>query len=293
MAEFGRLPVEVRPDRHRDPAGTRPAQVARDGGLFQAAPLPSRQPDSQHPYRQGGAHRSGARVYGVGEGGGRPPVPRCGRWPRRRLRWLADQLRVEHELHARRVRQRRHLPRAVGLRRGGRGAPHDRLGERTRGGGLPLRAGLQRAGRLELRRHEERAHDGARRVRAAHLRPHRDVQHGDRAQRARGVSRLAAGARHGAEPLQHGLPAAAAALHGREPVLGDLREAASHRQDARRGARRPAGARRGPVRHLLLQLLALPVDSRQLGDQAAVPGDADSPPWREARDSGGPRRHHL
>jgi hypothetical protein len=84
----------------------------------------------------------------AGEGGGRPPVPRRGRRPRRRLRRLADQLRVEHELHARGVRQRRRLPRAVGLRRGGRGAPDDRLGERTRGGGLPLRAGLQRARRL-------------------------------------------------------------------------------------------------------------------------------------------------
>ena len=49
--------------------------------------------------------------------------------------------------------------------------------------------------------------------------------------------------------------------------------------------RRPRGSaepRRVDVGHLLLQLLAVPVDSRQLGDQAAVPGDADPP----ARTSG-------
>ena len=51
---------------------------------------------------------------------------------------------------------------------------------------------------------------------------YRDVTH---AQRARELSRRAAGARHGDEPVQRRLPAARAARHGREPVLGDLREA--------------------------------------------------------------------
>ena len=36
------------------------------------------------------------------------------------------------------------------------------------------------------------------------------------------------------------------------------------------------------VGHVLLQLLAVPVDPRQLGDQAAVPGDADPPAERAA-----------
>ncbi len=41
-----------------------------------------------------------------------------------------------------------------------------------------------------------------------------------------GVPRRAAGARHGAQPVQRRLPAARAAQHGREPVLGDLHQAA-------------------------------------------------------------------
>ena len=49
--------------------------------------------------------------------------------------------------------------------------------------------------------------------------------------------------------------------------------------------RGPGGSpepRRAAVGHLLLQLLAVPVDSGQLGDQAAVPGDADPSAGREA-----------
>jgi arginine decarboxylase len=45
--------------------------------------------------------------------------------------------------------------------------------------------------------------------------------------------------------------------------------------------------------HLFLQFLAVSVDSRQLGDQAAVPGDADPPPQRKAGRPRRPRRHHL
>ena len=117
---------------------------------------------------------------------------------------------------------------------------------------------------------------------AADRRPGRDLQQRQRAQRARGVSRRAAGARHGAQPVQRRLPAARAAQHGREPVLGDLHQAPEDRPDDGRSAGRPAEPRRAAVRHLLLQLLALPVDSRQLGDQAALPGDADPPAEREA-----------
>ena len=46
--------------------------------------------------------------------------------------------------------------------------------------------------------------------------------------------------------------------------------------DDGRGARGPAEPGRAAVGHLLLQLLAVPVDPRQLGHQAALPGDADS-----------------
>ena len=47
-------------------------------------------------------------------------------------------------------------------------------------------------------------------------------------------------------------------------------------------ARRSAGARRAALGHLLLQLLAVPVDARQLGDQAAVSRDADPSAERAA-----------
>ena len=53
---------------------------------------------------------------------------------------------------------------------------------------------------------------------------------------ARGLPRRAAGARHGAEPVQHRLPAARPAEHGGEPLLGDLHQAPAHRPDDGGGA---------------------------------------------------------
>ena len=70
-------------------------------------------------------------------------------------------------------------------------------------------------------------------------------------------------------------------------LLGHLREAAAADPAAGRGAGGSPEPRRDAGRHLLLQLLAVPVDARQLGDQAAVPGDAD-PPARTSR-----RRSHA
>ena len=102
-----------------------------------------------------------------------------------------------------------------------------------------------------------------------------------------------AGARHGDEPVLGRLSPARAALPCREPVLGDLREAAEARAADGRSARGPAGARRVAVGHVLLQLLAVPVDSRQLGDQAAVPDHADPPAERAADAARRARRHHL
>ena len=100
----------------------------------------------------------------------------------------------------------------------------------------------------------------------------RDLQQRHRPERARGVPRRAAGARHGAEPVQRRLPAARAAEPGRDAVLGHLREAAADRAADGRSARGPAEPGRAALGHVLLQLLALPVDPGQLGDQAAVPG---------------------
>ena len=73
-----------------------------------------------------------------------------------------------------------------------------------------------------------------------------------------------------------------AAIAGREALLGDLHEAAEAGEDDGRGAGGSAAPRRVAVGHLLLQLLAVPVGARQLGDQAALSRHADPP----ARTSG-------
>ncbi len=71
------------------------------------------------------------------------------------------------------------------------------------------------------------------------------------------------------------------------------REAAQARPADGRGAGRSAGPRRHARRHVLLQLLAVPVDPRLVGDQAALPGDADPPAERAADAPGRARRHHV
>ncbi len=87
---------------------------------------------------------------------------------------------------------------------------------------------------------------------------------------------------------------ARAALHGREPVLGDLREAAeAGRRRWTTSPRSSQGLDAIALGHLLLQLLAVPVDARQLGHQAAVPDHADPPARRAADAARRARRHHL
>ena len=90
-----------------------------------------------------------ARIYVdlVKQGAGLQ-VPRRGRRPGRGLRRLADQLRVERQLHPAGIRQRRGLPHPERLRRRRGAAPDDPLRERPGHRGLPQRAGVQRAGRL-------------------------------------------------------------------------------------------------------------------------------------------------
>ena len=100
-----------------------------------------------------GALNEAARVYTeLAKLGRRPSVHRR-RWRSRRgLRRLPDELRIEHELHARGIRQRRRLPHSDGVRRGGREPSDHRLRERAGGGRLPQHAGLQRPRRVGLRR---------------------------------------------------------------------------------------------------------------------------------------------
>ena len=75
-------------------------------------------------------------------------------------------------------------------------------------------------------RRRRRADDGDAGHGAAAHRPDRDLRRPDAEERARELSRRAAGARHGDEPVLRRLPAARAAVAGREPLLGDLRQAA-------------------------------------------------------------------
>ena len=141
---------------------------------------------------------------------------------------------------------------------------------------------------------EELPQNGTRRgPRAAARRPEGDVSEPDGAQRARELPRRAAGARHGAQPLQRRLSAARTAVPGRDVLLGDLQQAPQARPADGRGARGPAGPRRHAGRHVLLQFLAVPVDSGLVGDQAALPDDADPPAERGADAPGRARRHHL
>ena len=144
LAELRRLPIEVR--AHGGGSAARPQRAARcrHGGLPQAPALPPWQPDPEHPDRQGRAERSGAHLCRAREGGRRAAVPGRRRRSRRRLRRLADQLRVERQLHARGICKRRRLSHPDGVRRRGREASDDRVGERPRHRRVPQRAGLQR-----------------------------------------------------------------------------------------------------------------------------------------------------
>ena len=146
-----RLPLQVRPDADRGAGGRRVPQAARHGRLPAAGPLPPRQPDHQHPQHQERPDRGGPRLRRAAPRRRRRHVPRRRRRPRHRLRRLADRLRVVGQLHAAGVRQRRRLPHQERLRRGRRAAPDHHLRVGPGRGRLPQRAGLRRAGRLQLR----------------------------------------------------------------------------------------------------------------------------------------------
>ena len=156
------------------------------------------------------------------------------------------------------------------VRRGEGAASDDRLGERPGDRRPSQRAGVQRARRLRLRRRVD-ADSAATPDMEQPLIDLIETYDGLTSQkRARELSRRAAGARHGDEPVLGRLPAARSAVAGRESLLGDLPQAAEARAGDGRGARGSAEPRRVAVGHLLLQLLAVSVDPRQLGDQAAV-----------------------
>ena len=119
----GGYPVEVRPDRRGDPAGPRGTEGPRHGGLLSAAPLSPRQPDPQYPYRQSRVERGGTGVRRAGQGGRGPEIPGRRRRPRRGLRRIADQFRVERELHPSGICERRRVSPPDRVRRGQGAAP--------------------------------------------------------------------------------------------------------------------------------------------------------------------------
>ncbi|MGC4085536.1 MAG: hypothetical protein QM736_26285 [Vicinamibacterales bacterium] len=140
----------------------------------------------EHPHHQRRAQRSGAHLRGAAQGRRRPRVHGRRRRPRCRLRRLADELRVEPELHARGVRQRRRLPPADGVRRSQRAAPDNHLREWTSGRRVSQHARVQRARRVGVRRERQ----GCRQtptpeMRAAADRPDGDLQQPHRQERAR------------------------------------------------------------------------------------------------------------
>ena len=140
------------------------------------------------------------------------------------------------------IRQRRRLSHPDGLRRGGRAASDDRLRERPRDRRVPQRARVQRARRVRLRRRARARPTATDDMEQPLVDLHRDATATSvDAQRARELSRRAAGARHGDQPVHRRLPVARAALPGREPVLGDLRQAAE--AGAADGAKCPRSCR--------------------------------------------------
>ena len=141
--------------------------------------------------------------------------------------------------------------------------PHPTIVSRDRPGGrrLSQRAGLQRARRVGLRRRD--AADSRRSTSSSSRSIDLiETYHNLTAQeRARELPRRAAGARHGAEPVQRRLPAARAARAWPRTLFWAIcRKLQQHRAADGRRARGAAEPRRVALGHLLLQLLAVPVD---------------------------------
>ena len=119
-------------------------RARRPARLLRAAALPPRLADLGDPRRQERAARGRALLRRGLQAGRAAQVPRRRRRSRRRLRRLADQLRVVDELHDAGVRERRRVRAAGDLRRGRRPAPDHRHRVGPRGRRAPLGAGRRR-----------------------------------------------------------------------------------------------------------------------------------------------------
>ena len=101
------------------------------------------------------------------------------------------------------------------------------------------------------------------------------------------------GPRAGAADVQPGPAVAGVPRPGRAALLGHLRQDPRPVPQARAAARGTGGPGGDPLRHLLLQLLGVPVAAGQLGHRPAVPDHAHPPPRRAADAQRRAGRHHL
>ncbi len=184
LGGVGRRPFEVRPVDARGRRGDQLPARQRPAELLRAAALPPGQPDLRHPRGQERAARGGALLRRGVQAGRAAQVLRRGRRPGRRLRRVADQLRVVDELHDAGVRERHRVLAAGDLRRGRRAAPDHRHRVGARGGRPPLDAGRRHPGRRRVRRRQ-----GARQARPRRVaRGEEPVRDATRRSRARTCS---------------------------------------------------------------------------------------------------------
>ena len=288
-----RLPLQIRPLRHRGHARPAGAERPGHGGLPQPAALPPGQPDHQHPPDQGRGERSRARLRGPGARRRRP----ADTWTSAAA-WASTTTAPRPISNPASTTPCRNTPttssttcRTCATKSAWRTPPSS---PRADAPSPPITACWCSTSWAcpEWARPTCRAEPPAGR-RAAADRPAGNLPRPDRQEPARKLPRRPAGARPGAQPVQPGLPLARTALHRREPLLGDL---PPHPEAGARAGLLPRGAgrhRRHALRHLFLQLLAVPEHARQLGHQAALPHHADPPAGRGAHAPRRAGRHHL
>ena len=230
LAVVGRLPLEVRPDRHRDHARARGAEGRGMQDCLKLLHFHLGSQITNIRIVKGALNEAGPRLHGAGQARRRPAVHRRRRRPGRGLRRLADQLRVEHELHARGVRQRRRLPHPdrCATRPACRTRPSSR---RAAAPSSPITAcscSTCSACRASATRRCRRRRTRSGSSRCIDL---IETYNNVTARNALEAFHDAQQALDMALSLFNGrLPAARAAQHGREPVLGDLHQAAAHRR---------------------------------------------------------------
>ena len=241
-----------------------------------------------------GAVNEAARVYvELARAGAGLQVPGRRRRPRHRLRRLADRFRIERQLHAAGIRQRRHLPHPERLRRSR---------------ACRIRPSSPRAAAPSRRITAcwcstcSACPDWAKTTSPPELPPDAEQPLIDLPETYRGLT-----AKNLLESYHDAQQALDQALNlfslGYLPLeqrcIAENLYWAICAQDPEAGARtgllpRRAGRhRRHALGHLLLQLLAVPEHAGQLGHQAALPDHADPPAGRAAHAPRRAGRHHL